>query len=57
MLGRMAARVLVVKDDDGIAAPLVRTRDREGYAVHRAVRDGVQRAAAHSLRPVVRSLG
>lgn len=57
MLGRMAARVLVVKDDDGIAAPLVRTLDREGYAVHRAVRDGVQRAAAHSLRPVVRSLG
>ena len=35
MLGRMAARVLVVEDDDGIATPLVRTLDREGYSVTR----------------------
>jgi DNA-binding response OmpR family regulator len=31
----MAARVLVVEDDDGIATPLVRTLEREGYAVTR----------------------
>ncbi|WP_209716426.1 response regulator transcription factor [Marmoricola sp. OAE513] len=32
----MTHRLLVVEDDDGIAAPLVRTLEREGYEVHRA---------------------
>ena len=31
----MGVRVLVVEDDDKIAAPLVRTLEREGYAVER----------------------
>ena len=31
----MAARVLLVEDDDKIAAPLVRTLEREGYTVTR----------------------
>ncbi|MFC7490745.1 MULTISPECIES: response regulator transcription factor [unclassified Knoellia] len=31
----MGVRVLVVEDDDKIAAPLVRTLDREGYEVER----------------------
>ncbi|MFW5470466.1 response regulator transcription factor [Knoellia sp. CPCC 206435] len=31
----MAVRVLVVEDDDKIAAPLVRTLEREGYEVER----------------------
>jgi len=31
----MASQVLVVEDDDKIAAPLVRTLEREGYAVRR----------------------
>jgi DNA-binding response OmpR family regulator len=31
----MPVRVLLVEDDDMIASPLVRTLEREGYAVHR----------------------
>lgn len=31
----MAQRLLLVEDDDGIAVPLVRTLEREGYAVER----------------------
>jgi DNA-binding response OmpR family regulator len=33
MLARMAARVLVVEDEEDIAFPLVRTLEREGYDV------------------------
>lgn len=35
MLTPMGAHVLVVEDDDKIAAPLVRTLEREGYEVER----------------------
>lgn len=35
MLWAMGVQVLVVEDDDKIAAPLVRTLEREGYAVER----------------------
>ena len=36
MLDVMTARLLVVEDDDGIALPLLRTLQREGYVVQRA---------------------
>src|SRR5262245_10800432 len=53
------ATVLVVEDDDGIAAPLVRTLEREGYdVVH--VRDGgagVDRAAQGGVDLVLLDLG
>jgi len=35
MLGAMTHRLLLVEDDDGIALPLVRTLERDGYAVER----------------------
>ena len=35
MLRQMAPQLLVVEDDDGIAAPLQRTLEREGYVVER----------------------
>lgn len=34
MLSEMGARILVVEDDAGIAVPLCRTLEREGYEVH-----------------------
>jgi DNA-binding response OmpR family regulator len=36
MLVAMAHRLLLVEDDDGIAVPLVRTLERDGYVVERA---------------------
>ncbi|GAT71793.1 response regulator receiver [Microbacterium sp. HM58-2] len=38
-LDHVGRRILVVEDDDGIAVPLLRTLDREGYVVER-VADG-----------------
>lgn len=35
MLSAMSHRLLLVEDDDGIAMPLVRTLERDGYAVER----------------------
>src|SRR4051812_27033059 len=35
MLTQMVAQLLIVEDDDGIAMPLTRTLEREGYAVQR----------------------
>src|SRR3954470_21249479 len=35
MLTEMVAQLLIVEDDDGIAMPLTRTLEREGYAVER----------------------
>lgn len=35
MLGAMTHRLLLVEDDDGIALPLVRTLERDGYDVER----------------------
>ena len=35
MLSEMSPRVLLVEDDDAIARPLIRTLEREGYAVER----------------------
>lgn len=47
-LDHVGRRILVVEDDDGIAVPLLRTLDREGYVVER-VADGssaLERAGA-----------
>ena len=59
MLGRMAARVLVVEDDDGIAGPLVRTLDREGYEVTRVStgRAALDTVGADGAELVVLDLG
>jgi DNA-binding response OmpR family regulator len=40
MLGEMAHSLLLVEDDDGIAVPLLRMLEREGYDVQRAVTGG-----------------
>ncbi len=55
----MSATVLVVEDDDGIAGPLVRTLEREGYAVDRVATGlaAVERAVANSIGVVVLDLG
>jgi DNA-binding response OmpR family regulator len=51
--------LLVVEDDDGIAAPLVRTFQREGYAVERVATGtaGLERARAGGVDLVVLDLG
>jgi DNA-binding response OmpR family regulator len=55
----MATTLLVVEDDDGIAAPLVRTLEREGYDVDRVATglDAVERTAKGDLGLVVLDLG
>ncbi|WP_441922504.1 response regulator transcription factor [Marmoricola sp. RAF53] len=55
----MTHRLLVVEDDDGIAAPLVRTLDREGYEVERVANgtDGLQRARQGGIDLVLLDLG
>jgi DNA-binding response OmpR family regulator len=55
----MATTVLVVEDDDGIAEPLVRTLEREGYDVIRAATGlgAVERAAQRGIDLVVLDLG
>ena len=49
MLGAMTHRLLLVEDDDGIAMPLVRTLERDGYAVERVAtgQDAVDRVRRH----------
>jgi DNA-binding response OmpR family regulator len=55
----MATTVLVVEDDDGITAPLVRTLEREGYDVPRVDTGaaGVERVAKGDVDLVVLDLG
>lgn len=62
MLGRMTHRLLVVEDDDGIAMPLVRTLERDGYVVERAATgaaaiDGVGRSDTEEPEMVILDLG
>jgi len=59
MLGLVQQTVLVVEDDDGIALPLVRTLDREGYAVERVAEGlpAVERVAAGGVQLVILDLG
>ncbi|MGZ4436675.1 MAG: response regulator transcription factor [Nocardioidaceae bacterium] len=55
----MASTVLVVEDDDGIATPLVRTLEREGYDVERvaAGRPGVERVLEGGVDVMILDLG
>ena len=59
MLAEVTPQLLVVEDDDGIALPLVRTLDREGYAVERVATGsaGLERAARGDVDLVVLDLG
>jgi DNA-binding response OmpR family regulator len=59
MLPEVTPQLLVVEDDDGIALPLVRTLDREGYAVERVATGsaGLERAAQGGVDLVVLDLG
>jgi DNA-binding response OmpR family regulator len=59
MLAGMAPRILLVEDDDGIAVPLRRTLEREGYAVERVAtgQAGLDRVAAGDVDLVVLDLG
>lgn len=52
-------QLLVVEDDDGIAGPLVRTLEREGYTVERVATGsaGLERAARGGIDLVVLDLG
>ena len=55
----MSATVLVVEDDEGIAAPLVRTLQREGYSVVHVGNglDAIERVATDDLQLVLLDLG
>jgi DNA-binding response OmpR family regulator len=55
----MATTVLVVEDDDGIAAPLVRTLEREGYDVVHVDNglEAVERAESRDIGLVLLDLG
>lgn len=59
MLSEVSHQILVVEDDDGIAGPLVRTLDREGYAVERVDTGtaGIARAARGDIDLVLLDLG
>jgi DNA-binding response OmpR family regulator len=59
MLSEVMHQILVVEDDDGIALPLLRTLDREGYAVERVATGaaGLERAARGDVDLVVLDLG
>ena len=54
MLSEVTHTVLLVEDDDGIAAPLVRTLEREGYGVERVANggDALTRSKDGSARPI-----
>ncbi|QIK75802.1 response regulator transcription factor [Nocardioides piscis] len=49
----MSTRLLLVEDDNGIAVPLIRTLERDGYAVERAATgaDAVERVRRDDLEP------
>ncbi|MGH3367896.1 MAG: response regulator transcription factor, partial [Nocardioidaceae bacterium] len=55
----MTQRVLVIEDDDGIAVPLVRTLEREGYVVDRSAEGvaGLERARAGDIELIILDLG
>ena len=59
MLYEVSHQVLVVEDDDGIAIPLVRTLEREGYTVERTAEGlpAVTRATSGDIDLVVLDLG
>ena len=59
MLPQMSPQLLVVEDDDGIAAPLQRTLEREGYTVERVAtgQAGLDRVAQGGIDLVVLDLG
>ena len=59
MLPDVALRILMIEDDDGIALPLRRTLEREGYEVEHVGTgtEGVLRAGATALDLVVLDLG
>ncbi len=59
ILPRVAHRILMVEDDNGIALPLRRTLEREGYAVERVGlgRAGLDRVSAGGVDLVVLDLG
>ncbi len=59
MLYEVSHQVLVVEDDDGIAVPLIRTLEREGYAVDHCAEGlaAVERAQRGDLDLVVLDLG
>ena len=61
MLGAMTHRLLLVEDDDGIAMPLVRTLERDGYIVERVASgsDAVERVRQPGDEPemVILDLG
>ena len=59
ILDEVTPQLLVVEDDDGIALPLVRTLEREGYAVERVATGsaGLERAARGDVDLVVLDLG
>lgn len=59
MLWQMTAHVLIVEDDDQIAAPLVRTLEREDYQVERVAAGlpAVERIAAGGVDLVLLDLG
>jgi DNA-binding response OmpR family regulator len=59
MLSEVTYSLLVIEDDDGIAVPLVRTLEREGYGVERVATGeaGIARAAQGGLDLVILDLG
>ncbi|MEZ0580344.1 response regulator transcription factor [Nocardioides sp. MH1] len=59
MLSEVTHTLLLVEDDDGIATPLVRTLEREGYGVERVATggDGLARAKRGGVDLVVLDLG
>ena len=59
MLSEVTHSLLVIEDDDGIAVPLVRTLEREGYTVERVATGeaGIARAREGGLDLVVLDLG
>src|SRR3954451_13218582 len=59
MLTEMVAQLLIVEDDDGIAMPLTRTLEREGYAVQRVDNgtEAIARVRSADIDLVILDLG